>query len=51
MAYSKAGHIICKIAGPSDDPFILPTKDQVMQQTTNTFNPKHKSSSKAKNLG
>jgi hypothetical protein len=47
---SKAGHIVCKIAGPSDAPFIRPTKDQsggygfhkVMQKTINTSNSKPK---------
>jgi hypothetical protein len=54
---SKAGHIICKIAGPSDAPFIQPTKEQgggfhkVMQQTTNTSKTKQKSSSGVKSLG
>jgi hypothetical protein len=38
---SKAGHIICKMAGPSDAPFILLTKDQaveVMTQPTGNLN-------------
>jgi hypothetical protein len=45
---SKAGHIVGKINGPSDAPFILPTKDQsggfhkVMQKTINTSNSKPK---------
>jgi hypothetical protein len=54
---SKAGCIICKIAGPSDAPFILPTKDhsggfqKVMKETINTSYSKQKSSSGVKSLG
>jgi hypothetical protein len=45
---SKAGCIVCKIAGPSDAPFILPTKDdsggfqKVMKKTINTSYSKQK---------
>jgi hypothetical protein len=55
---SKAGHIICKMAGPSDAPFILLTKDQgggyskVMTKPTGNLNFNSKMfSPRVKNLG